>query len=174
LFAQAQAQRTRNRTTLPGRPPTRFYLLRGLLRCGQCGRRYHSVPNHGKRMYRCGGFDPIHEQVRCPAPRFGANRLERLVWTTVVGVLRQPDLLWEKLEAHRVQLGIRAVETRSEIQHLAKQLDEVERQEQRLLDAFLDEQLQVPALRARLEVVGQQRSALQGRHATAPEQASAL
>ena len=37
----------------PAGPPTRRYLLAGLLACGQCGRRLESAWSNGKPAYRC-------------------------------------------------------------------------------------------------------------------------
>src|SRR5207249_5444939 len=50
LFEQAQAQLARNRAVLTGRPPVRFYLLRGLLRCGRCGRKYLRSEEHTSEL----------------------------------------------------------------------------------------------------------------------------
>ena len=46
-FARAQTQLKRNRVVLHGRPARRPCLLKGLLVCGQCGRRLHSYSAHG-------------------------------------------------------------------------------------------------------------------------------
>src|SRR5262249_12011262 len=58
---------------------------------------------------------------------------------------------------------VRDVEVRSEVVSLRRELADVSRQEARLLDAYVDETLQVPALRDRLAVLGQQRAGLEAR-----------
>jgi hypothetical protein len=105
----------RNRAALQGYPPARIYLLRGLLRCGLCGRKLNGEPNHGRRIYRCAGRDRLRGDHRCHAATWTAERLEAFVWETVVGVLRNPDLLTEKLESHRARLGAQEVEVRSAV-----------------------------------------------------------
>src|SRR5207244_12950136 len=93
LFEQAQAQLARNRATLTGRPPVRFYLLRGLLRCGRCGRKYVGTPSHGRRIYRCSGRDRTRAPARCRAHTFSAEKLETLVCATVVTLRKHPTHL---------------------------------------------------------------------------------
>jgi site-specific DNA recombinase len=52
-LAQAREQLARNKRLFAGRPSPRFYLLRGLLKCGACGRPWNSWPSHDRRRYRC-------------------------------------------------------------------------------------------------------------------------
>src|SRR5262249_9620680 len=155
VFEQAQAQLARNRDRIAGGQPTRFYLLRGLLKCSNCGRRYRGIPSHGRRLYRCAGRDRLHGEPRCQARTMPAHALEAVVGDTVVAILRQPTLLTEKLETHQTRLGVRDVEIRSEVAHLTRELAGVERQEERLLDAYLDDALagQRDSLRPRLEAL---------------------
>jgi hypothetical protein len=62
----------------------------------------------------------------------------------VIDILRRPELLTEKLEAHRATLGAREVEIRSRLDHLARELCTVERQEARLVDDYAEEQFTRP------------------------------
>ena len=55
------------------------------------------------------GRDRLAGYSRCRAATVEASRLEGLVWETVVGILRHPDLLAEKLEAHKAMLGARDI-----------------------------------------------------------------
>jgi len=160
LFDQAQAQLARNLSRLVGRPPAHFYLLRGLLRCGACGRKYVGTPMHGHRFYRCAGRDRLIRGTPCRAGMLSADALERFIWETVVDTLRRPEVLTQKVEAHRAKVGTRTVEIRSQVDHLERELAKVERQEARLLDAYVDEQLQVPALKARLADVAGRKAGL--------------
>jgi site-specific DNA recombinase len=163
LFARAQEQLGRNRGTQTGRPPVRFYLLRGLLRCGGCSRKVVGTPSHGRRIYRCSGRDRLQGRERCRARTVSAERFETFIWETVVGILRNPQLLAEKLEAHHTRLGVREVELKSEVEHLDKQVRDLERQEQRLLDLYLAEGLAVASVRERLEEFARRRKGLEER-----------
>jgi site-specific DNA recombinase len=170
VFEQARAQLARNRRVLPGRPSAHAWLLKGLLICGRCGRRYLGDASHRRhRYYRCGMQDTYTR--RCGARALRADDVETFIWDTLVGVLRNPALLAAKLDEHKTQIGVRKVEVRSEADQLARQLADVQRQEQRLLDLYLDERLEVPGLRDRLEELARRRKGVQERLAQAQERA---
>jgi site-specific DNA recombinase len=170
VFEQAQAQLRRNVALHAGRPPARFYLLRGLLRCGLCGRRYSSNIANGKRQYRCTGQDKMKSVERCKAKPLSADVAERETWGTVVSMLKRPDLMVQKMEAHRVTLGARDVEVRSEAEHLAKQLAEVERQEQKALDLyFVADDLTADVVNVRLGEIQKRKAGLAERLTAARE-----
>jgi hypothetical protein len=52
-----------------GAPGTRTYLLAGLLRCGECGRRMESAWSNGRAAYRC-----RHGSTSASAPDHGRPR----------------------------------------------------------------------------------------------------
>ena len=160
---QAQAQLTRNQTVFAGRPSPRFYLLRGLLRCGRCGRPWSSWPSHGRRRYRCTSRNRWFNAQSCDSPSRLADALEALVWETVTGALRQPALLASHLETYRTKLGVTDVEVRSEAAHLDRQLAALARQEQKLLELFLGDAVDSPAARTKLGEIATRRQALQAR-----------
>lgn len=170
VYQAAQRQLERNRAT--GRPPRYVYLLRGLLRCGTCGRSYYGVPSHGRPFYRCAGRDRLAGGGRCRAPVLSAGRLEAFVWETVSGVLRQPGLLTEKIEAHQRALGVRQVEVLSEVEYLARQFGDFERQGERLLDLYLDGGIPKGLLQKRLEGFESQKAELSARLAQARQRAA--
>src|SRR5262249_39040092 len=89
-----------------------------------------------------------------------AELVEGPVWQAVTGVLRQPAILRAKLDDHGRALGARAVEIRSEAEHLSRQLAALERQERQLLDLYLDEKLRTEAVTERLQAVVKQRESL--------------
>jgi site-specific DNA recombinase len=167
FFEQAQAQLTRNRPLLVGRPSPRVYLLRGLLKCGFCSRAFVANISHGRPEYRCSGRDRLQGDERCRAKALGVEKVEEFIWETIVGVLKRPQVLSERLDAYRVRLGARDVEVRSEIEHFSRQLAQANRQESRLLDLYVAEELEVPGLRARLEDLKRQKAGLEERIARA-------
>jgi site-specific DNA recombinase len=87
LWDQAQAQLTRNRA-LATRNAKRSYLLRGLVRCNDCGVGYVGTPSYGasgwsSHYYRCGSqLGAVHPEVheRCRGKALPAQWLEDLVW----------------------------------------------------------------------------------------------
>jgi site-specific DNA recombinase len=160
---RAQAQLQRNRTLWSGRPTPRFYLLRGLLVCGACGRPWHGSPSHGRRRYRCASRDRAYYVESCESPSWTAERLEAIIWETVTGILRDPDLLESKLEAYRAKVGVRDVEIRSASAHVARQIATLDRQERKLLDLYLEEEVASPAVRVKVAEIAARRQALKAR-----------
>lgn len=158
-FARAQAQLSRNRSQYQGRPAHRVYLLKGLVRCGICGRRMPGRPMKRVPYYRCTGQNGFAPRP-CPTPqRMRADRLEGLVWTAVSTILRNPDTLHAPMVRYQDQLGVSKVEITSEVEHLRSQLATVDRQERRLLELYLDQDAPLPAGVApdRIEALGRQR-----------------
>jgi len=62
-----------------------FYLLRGLLKCGNCGKSFVGHSSDNRRYYQCYGTRnyPYRYQCRRPHP-IKANILEQYVWSEVV------------------------------------------------------------------------------------------
>jgi site-specific DNA recombinase len=166
-FRAAQTQLDQNRARQSGRPPARCYLLRGLLRCAGCGRKYIGTPSHGRRIYRCAGRDRLTGEARCRAATRTAEPLESLVWDAIVGALRQPALLEAKLESNLATLGARDVEVRSRVEHLGRQLADLERREAKLLDLYLEDGIEAPTLRTKLEAIRQQKTQTEEQRAEA-------
>jgi hypothetical protein len=111
----------------------------------------------------------------CRASTLSAGWIEPFVWDTLVAILHDRGLLDAKLEAHRTRVGAREVEFRSAAEQLRRELGELDRKQQRLLDLYLDDTgaLTTPAVRARLEEFGRRRAALDERLAAAERQATA-
>lgn len=151
IFERAAEQLKRNASLLSGQNTRYFYLLRGLLRCGRCGRKYVGTPSHGHRYYRCQGRDRLQEPDRCRVGLLHAERIEFFIWDTVEGILRDPSLLMEKLKQHHAALESEARDIESEVAGLERSLADVQRQEARALDAYLDEGIQLPVLKAKIE-----------------------
>lgn len=79
-FDQAQRQLQQNRHSGPARKND--YLLTGLIYCKKCGRRYHGVPTHGRRYYRCASHaDTISNY--CHNRTVNADNLEGDIWTWI-------------------------------------------------------------------------------------------
>jgi site-specific DNA recombinase len=99
-FERAQEQLKRNAEVLSGRNDKRFYVLRGLLRCGLCGCRISGCASHGRAHYRCGGRDRLRGlAVRCRAPWIPGERIEVAVINAVKAMLKA-GVLEAKIKTH--------------------------------------------------------------------------
>src|SRR5262245_53543324 len=164
-FELAQRQLVKNGTWLSGRPAKRVYLLRGLLRHA-CGHRMSGDTTRGHSAYRCIGrlndLQATPGTHRCifsmPAPR-----LDQTVWDTVVAILRNPRLIEAKLAEREAAIGARDVEMKSELAQLEREAARLARDEQRLLDLYLAQDLDVEVLRRRLVDVRRRKAAVDTR-----------
>ncbi len=160
LFAEAGRIREsgihRGRNALK-RPES--HLLRRLVVCGYCHRKTNSVTSHGgrHRYYWCCGTDAQYIRPRrcyCPHPTTAAAKLDELVWSDVVSLLQDPQLLlaaWR--EQHQLPLnGTLAAE---QIKTLTRRIRDAERQKQRLLDAYQHEALELEELTVRRQSIEQ-------------------
>jgi len=110
-WAAVQAVLVRNRSPRT-RPNERIYLLRGLLVCGACGRRYHGWPQtSGYHYYMCHGW---RYRPKCAGKLVAAERIEEAVWQEVEAWLRTEEAVDASLagqaESRRVQEAERARE----------------------------------------------------------------
>ena len=121
------------------------YLLRGLVSCGQCRLhctgRERPATEKSYRYYVCMGKQApavSRREERCPARFIPADQLDALVWADLRDVLQRPELITHELE--RAQNGAWLPdELRRRQATLGKVRDSLERQRQRLLDAYLAE-----------------------------------
>jgi site-specific DNA recombinase len=163
VFARVQARLATNQQT--ARRSTRHdYLLRALVQCGQCHLQCHGhfrSPDYS--YYLCRGkqnaVSSCHDQ-RCPARYIPADQLETLVWEDLCTVVQHPELITLALE--RAQSGAWLPE---EIQHrhasIQQALRSLDRQQDRLLAAYLAEALELPEFERRQRELVQQRDDLQ-------------
>jgi site-specific DNA recombinase len=142
LFSAAQTRLKLNSAHCSGRPSKTFYLLRGLLRCGRCGRRYAGSAVFRDRYYRCGGHQRL-ANPRCMAPVIAAERIEDFVWAHLVRLLSNPGLLAEKL----AEQGNREEDLQKQLTQLEGQIATIRRKQERLLEAMLDGGLPMPGLK---------------------------
>ena len=164
-FEAAQAQLAANAQFSPRHNTRNEYLLRGLMRCGKCGRSYVGKvvgrPN-GKRTryYHCRGTDPYNTAPGGVCPGNGhinADAAERTVWETVLDLL-QPDVL--AAEYRRRQAADNQGGESAEGAKAQADLKALERQERHWQDAYAAEAIDLAALKERTAACRAQRQAI--------------
>ena len=140
IFEAAQKQLQINYDKA-ARNTRREYLLRGHIRCRQCGHAYvggvtlsnSKTGDRYRRLYRCLGKWKDNSPVeRCHNKSWGADKLEALVWAQIERVLDNPELIITEIEKERQnanQLGV--LET--ELQQVERQIKTVDREQHQLL-----------------------------------------
>jgi site-specific DNA recombinase len=161
IFAQVQAKLDTNQQSA-ARNTRHEYLLRALVSCGACrlactGRQLRT----GYRYYLCRGrTDPLRaaEGRRCTARYIPAGQLDDLVWADLCALLTDPAQVTRALA--RAGGGAWLPQELQARQATIRQaLGQVDRQQQRLLDAYLAEIITLAELQRK-------RQDLDRRHAT--------
>ena len=161
-FAQVQAKLDANQQGA-ARNTRHEYLLRALISCGACrlgctGRQTAA----GYRYYLCRGrTDPLRvaQGERCTARYIPAGQLDELVWADLCALLTDPAHVtraldraqggaWLPQELHARQTAIRQA------------LGQLDRQQQRLLDAYLAEVVTLPELERKRQDLDRRRDTL--------------
>ncbi|MGB2815126.1 MAG: recombinase family protein, partial [Dehalococcoidales bacterium] len=136
--AQIQLQVNRSKTVTITKHQ---YLLRGHIRCRQCGRAYtggiHSKVVKDRRYaytrYRCMGKVRQHSPFeRCHNKNWWCNKLEPMVWTELERYLSDRDLIKNELEKQRQDAGQLNV-FEAELERIERQFKAIDREQHQLL-----------------------------------------
>lgn len=136
-----QVALTRNRN-LSKKNAKRDYLLRGLMRCGMCGKSYAGAAKHSgpteRLVYRCIGDGSASAVAgrRCAAGSISADLLEATVWDAVREYVEHPEeyiaTAQRELRAQLADAGQNDAERRT----LSRELAGKEQERERVLDLF--------------------------------------
>jgi site-specific DNA recombinase len=159
-FDQVQVKLTESRQRARRNNKTQEYLLRALVSCGVCGyactgRR--EPPSYA--YYLCAGKHPGAAAARCPARFIPTQQLDEVVWHDLYEVLTHPESIRHALE--RAQDGQWVPQ---ELQARREQVRQgrlqLERQRERLTDAYQSGVLPLDEYQQRRQAVEQQMGVL--------------
>lgn len=109
LYQAAQRQLTANKT-MALRNTKRQYLLRGFIRCTECGHAYYGRTGRDRingeritdRRYMCSGkLAHLHPITGCKNKSWQADDLERRVWAKIEKAIKHPDTIFEEFRARQ-------------------------------------------------------------------------
>lgn len=133
LFRRAQEQ-LRSNSALAPRRLKRKYLLRGLLRCGACGRAWMGSANsQGNRYYRCIGKQNWTSSERCPMSSISARNLEPVVWSEIAKLLDDPVFVLGEIEKREGDLPRRK---EAELGDIVRQTERTHAEAERIFVAY--------------------------------------
>ena len=162
IFAQVQAKLDANQQCA-ARNTRHEYLLRALVSCGACrlsctGRQVAK----GYRYYLCRGrTDPLRvaQEERCTARYIPAAQLDELVWADLCALLTDPAQAARALA--RAQSGAwLPQELQARQAAIGQALAQLDRQQQRLLDAYLAEVIALAELDRKRQDLDRRRDTL--------------
>ncbi len=163
----AKAQLAAN-STLSFRNNTRNeYLLRCLLTCRGCGLAMYGVTTYGKtgqpahRYYKCHGKDTVARDRACRCTQTPAKvaELDAAVWGHVQALLEDPATLASRFE-ELARLSEARQDGQATVHRWEAQLQRLAREEQRLVDAYQAEVIDLAELKARREQIQGRRQVL--------------
>ena len=159
LFDKAQWQLRRNAATARRmyQPTSGRYLLRTLVKCGECGlgmvgiRHLSPCKKYDYLYYECAGHAPltVGRPRQCRAKLVRAERLDAVVWQALDQLLQKPSVIprlhqtWAEAKQQTLS-GLEAQQAQ-----LLQRRQRLERQDQRLLDAYQAEIITLPELQTR-------------------------
>ena len=148
-WEQAQSLK-KHRSTRSKRNTKVLYLLQHLVKCGECGHRFHAKSTWGTtkvrngkryrydysaphRYYKCGGMHSL--RLRCrERPYIRAERLEEPIWAEVKRVIRDPAVIVSGIEALDAEGGDGLAE---EIAEAERGVRSIEMEEARAIRLFV-------------------------------------
>lgn len=149
--------------TAPGRCAIHDYLLRCLVSCGRCGLAHHIWTNGHYAYYRCRGADTLLNRLRpdpCRACQLPAADLDALVWADICAMLDGPSILEEALrQAH--QGWLHPDEQAARRADFVPRQRDLQRQIERLIDAYTAGVLALEELGARRRKLEERLAAVQ-------------
>ena len=158
IWDQAQAQLDMNKKYASRNNKRNFYLLRGLLVCGECGRTLVGRSYvSGSVRYYCtnqGANRSIAEPCSCQP--LDGDVIEPLIWQAVAELLADPQLILDYYLSRQEDSNA----TPPELKRVRAELGHIEKQDQRLLDAYQAEIIQLDELATRRQTLEQQRQIL--------------
>jgi len=163
VWDQAQVQLDLHRHFAARNNKQHFYLLRGLLVCGQCSRTLvgRTYPN-GTQRYCCTNQGSSCRLVEpCTGPRVDGNLAEPLVWQAIAELLADPQLILNYCLTGQDE----NIAMPHELKRVRQELRQIESQKQRLLDAYLTEVIELDEFETRRQMLDQQAKALEQRQA---------
>lgn len=163
-FARVQAKLAQNRAFARRHNTQHAYLLRALVSCGYCRLSCLCRMVHpGYAYYTCRGKgDPLHSRrdEPCPARYAPAAQLDELVWRDLCELLADPKVIAQALaRAHGG--GWLPQELQARREQLRQGQLALERQLERLTEAYLLAVIPLPEYQRRREALEQRRQALQ-------------
>ncbi|MRN56787.1 recombinase family protein [Paenibacillus monticola] len=140
------------------RNQTRFYILRGLIKCGCCGLTYHGGAFKGSKgkpqaYYLCGG-KTIYKgplQGKCYSKNIPCEWIEDLVWKECVRFIQNPGAALKELEQGMILRKSNTADYLQEREMLMKGLKDKEPERQSILSLYRQKMIKATDVEVQLQ-----------------------
>jgi site-specific DNA recombinase len=136
VFQQVK-QTLRDNFTFSKRNSKHFYLLRGLITCGECGRRYVGVGSGHKRwykyFYRCSSHVSAVGRVPCEGRAIRADLIEPVIWDQCVEFITNPASVLDELRLTMESRQYSQTDLKNEVGQMASVLQVKARERARVI-----------------------------------------
>jgi site-specific DNA recombinase len=145
------------------------YLLRGLIKCGQCGLTYigtyYSSGKSRKRWYRCDGKNTRQLVINklCRSKNIEADWIEEVVWTDCLYFIRHPGKVLNELLAGAKQIKSQLPPIQDEINLLESSIKNKEVEKQKILDLYRRQIINFNDLDIQIKKIADETATLKGR-----------
>jgi len=137
-----------------------FFLLRGLLRCRECGKSFSGGTNEGRRYYECYGTRNHPHRYQCRRPhRIKAVVLEERCWEEIIEqiaeLVREDDIvghLIDSYDANRANIATDLKRKREAIENCSWQRQLIAKRERQGYLSIAEAELQYRAINAEADV----------------------
>jgi hypothetical protein len=141
----------KNNRNNSGKVVDHLYLLKGLIRCGKCGRNYYGRTRVSKKdnYYMCSSKRIKHEN--CGNRSINIDVLDKLIWTMFKGEDKFAVLIQEYFKnnsSDEIKL-----ELKSKISSLEKNIKQLEKDKERLLDLILIGAIESADVKSRMDKI---------------------
>lgn len=135
-FATAQRQLRKNSELSPRN--VRFqYLLKGLIKCGNCNSPLYGTPCHGRLFYRCGNRHRTFPlPIECRVPMVKAEAIENIVWDKFCDAIKNPHIIAEQIIKLKDKVAKGSKIAKEDIESFDIKIRKIGEEVNRLLDAY--------------------------------------
>lgn len=149
------------------RNTSRQYLLRGMIKCGICGRTYMGTPyNSGvgkeKLWYRCCGKHMRNLTNRCiESKNIEAAWIEDQVWKLCLSIIENPEPFLKELVSKKEELQNHSIQFSNEASILEEAIQGKENEKQKILDLFRRGIIQIEDVEIQIQKINTEKETLE-------------
>ena len=167
IFEMVQQKMSKNKANASRNNHAHNYLLRRMVNCGHCSMAMNAIGGQkAHNYYVCParvGWRSLNREDPCKSPYIRSDELDALVWKDLCRVVRDPEMVRAALERASNGLWL-PEELRRRQRQIKRALGELERQSERLLNAYLAGAWELEQLKHKKMEMAKRKEVLESQH----------